>query len=111
MQLNFKKILKMILLILLFLFLIFLCYFFVGTVPQVKEITWGVNFSQKHTKNLGLDWRETFLALLDDLEVRNFKIAVHWDDIEPKENKFYFDDLDWQIEEAEKRGAKVFLVI
>jgi hypothetical protein len=107
----FKKILKRFLLVLLFLILIFLSYLFIGQAPRAKEITWGVNFSQKHAKDLGLDWKETFLALLDDLKARNFKIAAHWDLLEPEEGKFYFDDLDWQINEAEKRGAKVFLVI
>jgi hypothetical protein len=111
MRKNFKKIFKRVLLIFLFLILVFLGYLFIGSAPQVEKITWGVNFSQKHAKNLGLDWKETFLALLDDLKARNFKIAAHWDLIEPEDNKFYFDDLDWQINEAEKRGAKVFLVI
>jgi len=108
---KFKKVFKKILLGLLFLILIFLGYLFIGEAPRAEKITWGVNFSQKHAKDLGLDWKETFLALLDDLKVRNFKIAAHWDLIEPEDDQFYFDDLDWQINEAEKRGAKVFLVI
>jgi len=111
MKINFKKILKKFLLIFLFLILIFLGYLFVGKAPQAEKITWGVNFSQKHAKDLGLDWKETFLTLLDDLKVRNFKIAAHWDLIEPEDDKFYFDDLDWQINEVEKRGGKLFLVI
>lgn len=111
MEKNFKKILKRILLILLFLILIFLGYLFIGSAPQAEKITWGVNFSQKHAKDLGLDWKETFLSLLDDLGARNFKIAAHWDLIEPEEEKFTFNDLDWQIKESGKRNAKVFLVI
>lgn len=108
---NFKKLLKRILLVLLFLILIFFGYLFIGEAPQAKEITFGVNFSQKHAKDLDLDWRETFLALLDDLGAKNFKIAAHWDLLESEEGEFYFDDLDWQINETEKRGTKVFLVI
>ena len=108
---KFLKTLKYFFLGFLIIILIFLCYLFIGSAPKAKEITWGVNFSEKHAKNLGLDWKETFLALLDDLGARNFKIAVHWDDLEQKEGEFYFDDLDWQISEAEKRNANVFLVI
>lgn len=111
MKLVFKKILRRILLILLFLFLIFLSYLFIGSASQAEKITWGVNFSQKHTKNLGLDWKETYLALLDDLKVKNLKVAAHWDLLEPENDKFYFQDLDWQIEEAQKRNAKILLVI
>ena len=101
----------MILFFILILLLTFLIYLFIGSTPWAEKITWGVNFSKKHAQNLGLDWKETFLSLLDDLKVRHFKIAVHWDDIEPEENKFYFEDLDWQIQETERKGAKVFLVI
>lgn len=111
MRTNFKKILKRILIILLFLILIFLGYLFVGSAPKAEKITWGVNFSQEHTKNLGLDWKETYLALLDDLKVKHLKVAVHWDQIEPEDGRFRFQDLDWQIQEAQKRGADIILVI
>jgi len=106
-----KEIFKKILLILLILFLLFIAYLVIGTPPRAEKISWGVNFSQKHTQNFGLDWKETYLALLDDLKVKNLKIAVHWDFIEPQKNQYYFDDLDWQIREAEKKGVKILLVI
>lgn len=93
------------------LLLIFIAYLFIGTPPQAKEIIWGVNFSQKHAKNLRLDWKETYLALLDNLGTKNLKVAAHWDLLEPEKNKYYFDDLDWQIKEAENHSAKILLVI
>ncbi len=93
------------------LVLIFILYFFVGNPPRVKEITFGVNFSQKHSQNLGLNWQENYLALLDDLKVKNIKLITHWDLIEPEENQYNFEDLDWQINEAEKRGVQLILVI
>ncbi len=102
---------KMILLILLVIVSFTICYFFIGFSKQAENITWGVNFSQKHAEGLGLDWRETYLAILDDLGAKNIKIAVHWDFIEGEEGNYYFDDLNWQIREAEKRGAEIILVI
>ncbi len=106
-----KKNFKWFLLTLLFFLLTLAGYLFIGTPPQAEKIIWGVNFSQKHSQNLRLNWKENYLALLDDLEARNFKLAVHWDLIEPEKDRFYFDDLDWQIKEAEKRNAKILLVI
>ncbi len=106
-----KKILKEIILIILFLMVLFAIYLFTGSPPQEKNIIWGVNFSQKHAQNLGLNWKETYLALLDDLGIKNLKVAAHWDIIEPEKDKFYFEDLDWQIKEAEGRGGKILLVI
>ncbi len=106
-----RKILKVILILIPFLFLIVIGYFFIGRAPEIKEITWGVNFSQKHTVNLGLDWKETYLALLVDLKVKNIKLITHWDWIEWKKDEFHFDELEWQIKEAEKQGVKLILVI
>ena len=93
------------------LILIFVGYFFVGSTKPAENITWGVNFSQKHTQSLGLNWQETYLALLDDLAVKNLKVATYWDFIELKEGKYNFEDLDWQVAKAAERGAKILLVI
>jgi len=106
-----KKILKYFLLGILLLLLIFIGYLFIGTPPEAKEIVWGVNFSQKHAQLLGLNWKANYLALLDDLGARNFKVAAHWDLLEPEEDGYYFDDLDWQIKKAEDYNAKILLVI
>lgn len=105
-----KKIMIILLIIFLPVALFVLYLFFIGVQPAEK-IAWGVNFSQKHAKDLGLDWKENYLALLDDLGSKNLKVAAHWDLIEPEKDKFYFDDLDWQINEAEKKGAKLLLVV
>jgi hypothetical protein len=102
---------KMILFLILIIFLILIGYFFVGKAPQSQNIVFGVNFSQKHSQNLGLDWKENYLALLDDLKIKDLKLITHWDWIEAKKDEFYFDDLDWQIREAEKRDVKIVLII
>jgi hypothetical protein len=106
-----KKILRNTLLGILIFLLVFAGYLFIGTPPQAKEINWGVNFSQKHVELLGLNWQECYSALLDDLGTKNIKLATYWDLIEPEEGKYNFEDLDWQIEEAENHQAKVLLVI
>ncbi len=106
-----KKILIPILISFGILIFLFCCYLFIGKPPRAEEISWGVNFSQKQAELLGLDWRETYLALLDDLKVRNIKLITHWDQIEPEEGSYHFEDLDWQIKEAEEKGGKILLAI
>ena len=91
--------------------LIFISYFFSGSPPETKEITWGVNFSQKHAQNFGFNWQENYLAILDDLNVKNIKLITHWDLIEPEKDKYNFNDLDWQIERVKEKGANLILVI
>ncbi len=106
---------KKMILITAFIFLSFLgavfLYFFVGSAPPTKSIIWGVDFSKMHAQNLGLDWKETYLALLGDLGVRYIKIGVDWDLIEPQRDTLSFGDLDWQMQKAQQYQAKVTLAI
>ncbi|HEX4662276.1 MAG TPA: hypothetical protein VH144_01545, partial [Candidatus Saccharimonadales bacterium] len=50
-----------------------------------------------------------FTALLDDLKIRQFRLMSYWDLSEPTPGHYDFRDLDWQMNEAAKRGAKVTL--
>ncbi|MDP2641632.1 MAG: beta-galactosidase [Candidatus Yanofskybacteria bacterium] len=86
-------------------------FLFIGEVEQAESITWGVTFGHSQAEELGLDWQETYLALLDDLKVRHFRIPVYWDELEPRKGVFDFSAWDWQLEELEKRGGKAFLAI
>jgi len=74
--------------------------------------SFGVSFAAAQAEYLGLDPKETYLAILDDLKVRNIRISVYWNRIEPKSKKEDdFTELDWQVQEAEKHGAKLILAI
>lgn len=106
-----RKYLKISLLILLAVLLVFISYFFIGKAPESEEIKWGISFSQKHAQALGLDWKETYSALLYDLKAKRIKIGTYWDFIEPQKGEYDFNDLDWQIEQAEKQEAEILLVI
>ena len=85
--------------------------FYLYKAPMAKQITWGTAFSQKHAQDMGLDWKANYLALLDELGVKNLKVAAHWDLIEPRNDVYDFSDLDWQLEQAGARDAKVMLAI
>jgi len=105
------KIFKYIMFLLIGLAIIFIGYFFIGFAFPAKNISWGVNFSIKQTDFLKIDSRETYLSILDDLKAKNVKISVYWDLIEKEKGKYDFDELDWQIKEAEKRNINVILAI
>jgi len=101
---------RKIVLIFLILFLIIFSYFFLGPESK-KDILWGVNFSQKHAKDLGLEWKEVYSALFSDLGVKNIKVASYWDLIEKEEGTYNFEDLDWQLQVAKDNEANVLLVV
>ncbi|OGZ68973.1 MAG: hypothetical protein A3D44_00200 [Candidatus Staskawiczbacteria bacterium RIFCSPHIGHO2_02_FULL_42_22] len=106
-----KKILIFFLLILVALGLIAGCYFFVGRAPKQKKITWGVNFSQMQAVDLGLDWKQLYLALLEDLGALNIKLITNWDVVEPKKGVFDFTDTDWQVNQAEDYHVNILYVV
>lgn len=76
-----------------------------------EKISYGVSFSSIYTEELGLNWREVYRAILDDLGARKVRIAAYWSMIEPERNSYFWDDLDFQVEEAGKRDASVILAV
>jgi len=108
---SFSRIL-IVFLILLVIFLVGIAiYFFTGDVELAPEVTFGVTFSQIWAEDMGLDWQLAYSAILDDLRVNKLRLVAYWPKIEPKKNEYSFDDLDWQIREADKRGAEIILAI
>ena len=79
--------------------------------PVPQPVALGVTFSQKFTEELELDWRKTYQDILDKLQVKDIRLIAYWDKVEPRENEFDFADLDWQVEEARKRNARVLLAL
>lgn len=76
-----------------------------------EDIEWGVGFSKPFAIDMGLDWEDTYLAILDELHPRFLRLPVYWQDIEPKPGEYFFADYDWMIKEAEKRNIKLILVV
>lgn len=77
--------------------------------PVRQHYNFGTSFSIKRAEGFGLDWKANFSSLLDDLKIRNFRLMSYWDLGEPQRGQYNFTDLDWQVNEAAKRGAKVSL--
>jgi len=91
--------------------IIFFCYFFVGPAPSRQNITWGVDFSQMQAESLKLDWRQTYLAIINELGVKNIKLHTQWDWVEGKKDNYYFDDIDWQLANAKEKGVDIIYVL
>lgn len=94
---------------------IYLLFIFVNiiveTIRPKPRIALGATYSTQYAYFLGLDPRATFTALLDELGVRQFRIPTYWENLEPEPGKFNFEELDWVLDEAAKRGARVLLVV
>ena len=71
----------------------------------------GVTFSSLYAEQIGLDWKQAYIAMLDDLKIKHVRLPVYWDRVEKTEESYDFADLDWQLEQAQSRGVKIILVV
>lgn len=71
----------------------------------------AVSFSTKYAEEMGVDWQSNYIALMDDVGVRRFRLMSYWDTIERERDVYDFGDLDWQFREAEARGVKISLAV
>jgi len=108
---NLRRRLLIAVAVVLALFLYFFVNLMINNQRRAKTVTWGVTFSDEYAKQLGLDWKQTYLATLDDLKVRNYRLPIYWDEVQPAPGKYDFTDVDWMMDQASQRGAKVLLVV
>lgn len=88
-----------------------LAYFLFIAKPPKQNVTFGVNFSQMQAEALKLDWKEVYLAILKDLGAKQIKILTNWDFVEGTKDAFYFNDVDWQLQQAKNYQASVVYVV
>lgn len=105
------KIIALVFLVLLILLVIFWRILFLIKPKPADQINYGITFSQKQAQYLNGDWKTNYLAILEDLKVKKIRLAAYWDLIEQKPGTYNFDDLDWQIDEAQKHGVRITLAI
>ncbi len=78
---------------------------------QQKSIAYGVTFVPKYAQYLGLDWKKTYLQILDELKVKHLRLPSDWDRLEKTNGHFDFSETDFLLTEAVKRQAQVILVV
>lgn len=82
----------------------------ISSVHAQNNIRVGTTFSKQQCVYLGLDWKETYQEILK-LDWDILRLGAYWSEIETEENKFDFEELDWQIQQAKRRGIPVVLTI
>ena len=82
-----------------------------GNYPKNRPGFFGVTFSKKFCAELGLDWKQVYLATLDDLQVKEIRLPIYWDDIEAEKGVYDFSDYDFMLQEGAKRHVKFIVNI
>ncbi len=62
-----------------------------------EPLNLGVTFSSEYANYLGLDPKETFQALRDDMGFKRFRLVSFWNEVEPQKGVYDFSDIDWQL--------------
>ncbi len=69
------------------------------------RITYGMSFNAPYAIELGLDPLTVLGALVDELKIRHFRIAAHWNMVEPLDDAYDFSLMDAQLERIEASGG------
>ncbi|MGB3057494.1 MAG: beta-galactosidase [Candidatus Omnitrophota bacterium] len=86
-------------------FIVFQC-----TALCAEPLRIGTTFSPVQTGYLDMDWKETYLSILDQgFDI--IRLGAYWNEIEKKEGVYDFSRLDWQINKARDKGIPVVLTV
>lgn len=110
----FKKIINLFIFIIIVLSFILFAIKIPNYYPKNMEESlpkdfFGVTYSKKYATELGLDWKDVYLKMLDDLKIKYIRLPVYWDDVEKSEGVFDFSDYLFMIEEGQKREVEFIL--
>jgi len=108
---SMRKIIKKTILVLAALFILLILYLSVDFGSSSVKMRWGASFSKSYAESLGLDWKQTYLALLDDLKVSNFRLSSYWSEIEKSRGVYDFSDLDFMVQNAAERNRKIVFTL
>lgn len=82
-----------------------------SNVQTISNSMWGADFSQSQAEYLGLNWKDLYSAIINDLGAKKIKLHTNWNWVEGKQNDFYFSDIDWQIKQAEENNVNIVYVL
>jgi hypothetical protein len=91
------------------IFFALLAIFFIFLVQKdvPEKITYGISYNVPYIHELGLSEDDVLDALLNELEVRDFRMSAHWTLTEPERNQFEFAWMDRDLKKVEKAGGHV----
>jgi hypothetical protein len=81
--------------------------------PEVEPLIpeYGFTFAPRYAVSLGLEPKEAYVFLLDELKPASVRIPIYWDEAQPEKEVLDLDLIKWLIKEAEKRDVSVVLAL
>lgn len=106
-----KCLIFILLLILLFWWLKFAKHYPRDISLEAQPDFWGITYSSKMAADLGLDWREAFVEIIDDLGVKNVRLPIYWDWIEGTRGEYTFFAFDYLLDQGRERDVEFIVNI
>lgn len=97
--------------ILLIIALLCILYFIFSYEKKIENPDYGASFNTVYAQELGLNWKEVYDALFEELQIKKIRLAAHWNMIESTRGVYSFDELDYQIKKAGEHNADVLLAV
>jgi drug/metabolite transporter (DMT)-like permease len=86
--------------------------YYASNLPDAqRKIDWGLTFSQKYASSIGLDWKENYNMIINELKPKYIRLIAYWDLIGASPEKLDFDGLDYQIKLASDNNIQTILVV
>jgi len=79
--------------------------FFLARKEVPGRIVYGMSFNAPYAIELGLEPLTVLDAIIEELGVRHFRIAAHWNLVEPINNSYDFSLMDAQLKRIEASGG------
>jgi hypothetical protein len=76
-----------------------------------KDFKFGATFISDYAEYFDLEPKQTMQAMIDDLNIRHYRLVSYWDKVEPRPGVYDFSDLDWQFQKVEAVKGTVSLSI
>ncbi len=98
--------------VLTLIFVVLLCLYFVFSYEKkIENPIYGVSFNTVYAQELGLNWKQVYDALFEELQVKKIRLAAHWNMVEPQQEIFNFAELDYQVQKASENNAEIIFSI
>ncbi len=75
------------------------------------RIVYGMSFNAPYAVELGLDPLTVLDAIIEELGVQHFRIAAHWNLIEPRDDIYDFSLMDAELSHIEASGADAIFAV
>ncbi|NQV90651.1 hypothetical protein HQ487_04605 [Candidatus Uhrbacteria bacterium] len=85
-------------------------FVWINTRPAMHP-TFGVTYSWTYAQQLELDPIETYIALIDDLDVRDVRLPLYWSEIEHEQGEYAWSIPDTLMRLSEERHVNMTLVV